>query len=100
MVDLYEEHGKPILTCKPVAVDDEYDRYGIVAGEKIDDTLMKMSHIVEKPGKNDAPSNLASVSSYLLSGKIFEYIDRAKASYDTSGEFLIQPIMQQMIDDG
>lgn len=100
MVDLYEQHGKPILTCKPVATDDEYDRYGIVAGEKIDDTLMNMSHIVEKPGKDDAPSNLASVSSYLLSGRIFEYIDRARTDYDTSGEFLIQPIMQQMIDDG
>lgn len=100
MVDLYQEHGKPILTCKPVAVDDEYDRYGIVAGEKIDNSLMNMSHIVEKPGKDNAPSNLASVSSYLLSGKIFSYIDQAKTTYDTSGEFLIQPIMQQMIDDG
>ena len=100
MVDLYEKHEKPILTCKPVVTDDEYERYGIVAGEKIDDTLMKMSHIVEKPGKDNAPSHLASVSSYLLSGKIFGYIEQAKKTYDASGEFLIQPIMQQMIDDG
>lgn len=100
MVKLYEKEQKPILTCKPVVSDDEYDRYGIVAGEKIDDTVMKMSHIVEKPGKDDAPSNLASVSSYLLSGKIFSYIEAAKRSYDGTGEFLIQPIMQQMINDG
>lgn len=100
MVDLYSEHQKPILTCKPVANDDEYDRYGIVAGEKIDESLMKMSHIVEKPGKDNAPSNLASVSSYLLSGKIFSYIDEAKQAYDGNDEFLIQPIMQKMIDDG
>ncbi|MFZ2544958.1 MAG: sugar phosphate nucleotidyltransferase [Candidatus Saccharimonadales bacterium] len=100
MVDLYAKHKKPILTCKPVSDDDEYDRYGIVAGEHIDDTLMKMSHIVEKPGKADAPSNLASVSSYLLRGEIFSYIDDAREDYDKSGEFLIQPIMQKMINDG
>lgn len=100
MVDLYAKHEKPILTCKPVVEDDEYDRYGIVAGEKLSDDIMKMSHIVEKPGKESAPSNLASVSSYLLSGEIFSYIEKAKGGYDGDGEFLIQPIMQQMIDDG
>lgn len=100
MMSLYEEHQKPVLTCKTVVDDDEYNRYGFVAGEELSDGLIKMSHIVEKPGKANAPSNLASVSSYLLTGKIFEYIDRAKEKYDDKGEFLLQPIMQQMIDDG
>lgn len=100
MVDLYEKHGKPVLTCKRVVEDDEYDRYGIVAGEELGDGLLKMSHIVEKPGKKETPSNLASVSSYLLEGSLFAYIDRAKETYDGSGEFNVQPIMQQMIDDG
>lgn len=101
MVDLYAEYQKAILTCKPVVVDEEYDRYGIVAGETISDGIMSMSHIVEKPGKDKAPSNLASVSSYLLTGEIFKYIDTARQEYDANGgEFLIQPIMQQMINDG
>ena len=100
MVELYGKHQKPVLTCKRVVEDDEYDRYGIVAGEKLSDGLRKMSHIVEKPGKDKAPSSLASVSSYLLEGSLFAYIDRAKETYDGKGEFNVQPIMQQMIDDG
>lgn len=100
MVDVYAEKQTPVLTCKRVATDDEYDRYGIVAGSEVGDGILKMSHIVEKPGKEKAPSNLASVSSYLLTGDIFNYIETAKESYDGSGEFNIQPIMQQMIDDG
>jgi len=100
MVDVFSEHGKPVLTCKPVLIDEEYDRYGIVAGETLSEGLMKLSHIVEKPGKEKAPSNLASVSSYLLPGQIFAYIDRARDEYDGKGEFLIQPVMQQMINDG
>jgi UTP--glucose-1-phosphate uridylyltransferase len=100
MVEVYSQHQKPVLTCKRVIDEDEYGRYGIVAGEEIGDGLLKMSHIVEKPGKDNAPSNMASVSSYLLEGSLFEYIDRAKETYDGNGEFNIQPIMQQMIDDG
>lgn len=100
MVSLYNEHQKPVLTCKRIADDAEYDRYGVVAGEELGDGLLKMSHIVEKPGKDSAPSNLASVSSYLLTGDIFNYLDKAKESYDGNGEFNIQPVMQQMIDDG
>lgn len=100
MVDAYAEHQSPVLTCKRVVTDDEYDRYGIVAGEEIGDGVLKMSHIVEKPGKAEAPSNLASVSSYLLTGDIFQYIEKAKESYAGDGEFNVQPIMQQMIDDG
>lgn len=100
MVEVYNRYQKPVLTCKRVLEDDEYDRYGIVAGEEMGDGLLKMSHIVEKPGKDNTPSNLASVSSYLLEGSLFEYIDRAKETYDGNGEFNIQPIMQKMIDDG
>lgn len=100
MIRVYEERESAVLTCKTVLSDDEYDRYGIVAGETISDGLMKMSHIVEKPGKDKTPSNLASVSSYLLSGALFPYLDKAKEEYDNNGEFHIQPIMQRMINDG
>jgi UTP--glucose-1-phosphate uridylyltransferase len=100
MMKVYEERQTAVLTCKKVLTDDEYDRYGIVAGEKIDDGLMKMSHIVEKPGKDKTPSDLASVSSYILTGELFSYLEKAKDAFGGDGEFMIQPIMQQMIDDG
>lgn len=100
MIEAYKEHGSAILTCKTVLNEDEYDRYGIVAGETLEDGLMKMSHIVEKPGKDKAPSNLASVSSYLLTGELFSYLEKAKDAHQNDSEFMIQPIMQEMIDDG
>lgn len=100
MVEVYNKYNAPVFTCKRVVSDGEYDRYGIVAGDQVENGLMKISRIIEKPGKKDAPSNLASVSSYLLTGKLFSYLEEAKASYDGTGEFTIQPIMQRMIDEG
>ena len=101
MMDVHEKNnGGAVLSCKKVATDAEYDRYGIAAGTTVEDGLIKMSHIVEKPGKADAPSDLASVSSYLLNGNFFSYLEEAQQTYDGVGEFTFQPIMQKMIDEG
>lgn len=100
MVDLYEQRGGAVLSCKRVVADEEYERYGIAAGEELEPGLIKVSHVVEKPGKDAAPSNLASVSSYLLEGKFFAYLEEARETYTGESEFIFQPIMQRMIDDG
>lgn len=100
MIDVYQKYDGAVLSCKKVLTDKEYDRYGIAGGETLRDGLIKISHIVEKPGKNDAPSNLASVSSYVLTGAFFDYLEVAQREFDGVGEFTFQPIMQKMINDG
>lgn len=100
MINVYNQRNGAVLSCKKVLTDKEYEKYGIAAGEIIEDGLIKMSRIVEKPGKNNAPSDLASVSSYILSGEFFDYLEKAQAEFNGEGEFTFQPIMQQMINDG
>jgi UTP--glucose-1-phosphate uridylyltransferase len=101
MIDVHMQHdGGAVFSCKKVVDEKEYDRYGFAAGETIQDGLIKMSHIVEKPGKANTPSDLASVSSYLLNGTFFDYLETAQSEFDGVGEFTFQPITQKMIDDG
>lgn len=100
MIEASSTYDGAVLSCKKAETDDEYSRYGFVSGETVGDGVLKMSHIVEKPGKDAAPSPLASVSSYLLPGSFFTYLEKAESSYAGAGEFTFQPIMQAMIDDG
>ena len=99
MIDTYMTHGGGVFACKKAVDDAEYDAYGFADGEIVEDGLMKMSKIAEKPGKENAPSDLASVSGYLLPAEIMRYIERAEHNPD-NGEFTFQPFVQQMIDDG
>jgi UTP--glucose-1-phosphate uridylyltransferase len=99
LIDVYNRYNGSVFACKMVKDEAEYDRYGIVAGKELADGLRFVDSVVEKPGKAAAPSNLASVSGYLLMPEIFPYLDKAIESYE-SGELMIQPIMQAMIDDG
>lgn len=100
MIEASESLHGAVLSCKKITDDSEFDRYGVINGQQIKDGVIKMTNIVEKPGKTNAPSDLASVSSYLLPGEIFGYLEKAKEKFDSHGEFTIQPIMQEMIDDG
>ncbi len=100
MIQAAERLSGAVLSCKKIVDDAEFDRYGVVNGQQVEDGVIKMSNIIEKPGKANAPSDLASVSSYLLPGEFFGYLERARQSFNGHGEFTVQPIMQKMIDDG
>lgn len=98
LIETYQKYEGSVLACKKVASDADYSKYGIVAGEQYDDATVKVATVDEKPGKEAAKSDLASVSGYLLEPSILKYIEEAAKTH-TDGEFMIQPIMQQMIND-
>lgn len=99
LIEVYEEYQSSVFACKKVINDVEYDRYGIAAGENIDENTIKMSTIIEKPGKQNAPSDMASVSGYLFTPDVIKYVEKAAESH-TDGELMLQPIVQKMIDEG
>lgn len=99
LIAAFEQYGGGVFACKTAVRDEEYDQYGFAAGESVDDHTIKMSSIIEKPGKEKAPSNLASVSNYLLPAELIDYVKKA-ATLHSDGEFTFQPMVQQMIEDG
>jgi UTP--glucose-1-phosphate uridylyltransferase len=84
MVDVYATYGGSVLGVEHVPAQDT-DRYGIVSVETaVAPRIGKMSHIVEKPKPDKAPSTLAVVGRYLLSPSIFD--DLAKIGKGAGGE--------------
>lgn len=99
LVAVHEKTGANVLACKTVTDPDEYGRYGIVAGDAVEDGLVRISRIVEKPGVPIAEPDLASTGGYLLTPDIFPYLEKYAAKHK-NGELMIQPVMQAMMDDG
>lgn len=100
MIDKYHETGSSVICCMEATKDADYDRYGFVAGEEIEEGLIRVSSITEKPGKQNAPSNLASVSAYLFNPEYFKYLNSSLGDIPEGSEFMIQPAMCDMIADG
>ena len=102
MIDIYNEFGSSVITSVKRDGDEDYKRYGYVAGNEIRPGLIDMTTIVEKPGSRDqAPSDLASVSGYVFEPLLIDYLQKQLDTYDPEqGEFMIQDSMQKMIEDG
>ena len=73
--DAYMKTGKSVIPLMEIDTIDS-DKYGMaVADDKLDDSTFKISGLIEKPGKENTPSNLASLGGYLLTPDILPIIE-------------------------
>jgi len=97
MVQVYAKYR-----CSIVAVEEvprqEVNRYGIVAGQAIDDNHMMIHSMVEKPEADVAPSNLAIIGRYILTPDIFETLRHTEPG--KGGEVQITDALQQQAKQG
>ena len=75
MVKIYEQNP----TCCIVAVEEipleDTNKYGVIAGKKQSENIIKVNNMVEKPEPKDAPSNLAIIGRYILTPEIFDVLE-------------------------
>ncbi len=72
MVEAYNKVGGNIIAVEPT---DTPERYGVITPESRDGRLIKMKGMVEKPKREDAPSNLFISGRYILQPEIFELLE-------------------------
>ena len=73
MVEQYDEWRASIIAVQEVPAE-HTRRYGIVAGTEVNERLMDISRIVEKPAPADAPSRLGVAGRYILTPGVFDEI--------------------------
>jgi UTP--glucose-1-phosphate uridylyltransferase len=78
MAGVYENEGCSVLAVQNVALE-QTRQYGIVSASAYAENLELVSGIVEKPAPEVAPSTLAVVGRYVLTGAIFEHLQNLGA---------------------
>ncbi|MFV5938106.1 UTP--glucose-1-phosphate uridylyltransferase GalU [Mammaliicoccus sciuri] len=74
LMEQYEATGKSVIGVQTVP-ETETHRYGIIEPKSQDERLYEVNRFVEKPEQGTAPSNLAIMGRYVLSPKIFDYLE-------------------------
>lgn len=73
MVDVYKEVGGNILALTEVPMT-EVHKYGVISIKEKKGKLFDINGMVEKPKKEDAPSNLSITGRYILQPEVFDYL--------------------------
>lgn len=71
MLEVYREHGGSVLALMEVP-DSDVSKYGIAQVSA--NPPLRVTDLVEKPSKADAPSNLAIIGRYILAPEIFSVL--------------------------
>ncbi len=95
MLDAYQKHGGNVIAVEEVAPD-QVSRYGIVGVGEEDETGFKITQMVEKPKRDDAPSNLFISGRYILQPEIFDLLDDQEPG--TGGEIQITDAMKRLAE--
>ncbi|HEC1727002.1 TPA: UTP--glucose-1-phosphate uridylyltransferase GalU [Campylobacter lari] len=78
MVKIYEKYRCSVIAVMEVEAD-QVSNYGVIAGNAVEENLIMVNSMVEKPDPKDAPSNLAIIGRYILTPDIFGILENTKA---------------------
>jgi UTP--glucose-1-phosphate uridylyltransferase len=100
LIDIYEKYGGSVLAGIRANSDEDYNRYGFAGGREVEPGVIKADVIIEKPGKANAPSDLATVSGFLFTPDIFKYLETAKSNLKEGEELYYNDGLKLMLADG
>ena len=83
MLKVHENTGGGVVAVEPMPWERVHN-YGVVDATPVDDRVHQIQGLVEKPTRQEAPSNLTIVGRYILPPEIFDHLRRTPPG--TNGE--------------
>ena len=96
MIETYGQYGRSVVALKEFPVEDMVS-YGCVKPEIINDGLVRVLDIVEKPQPAEAPSNMAVMGRYVFTPEIFDQLE--KVTPGVGGELQLTDAIAMLLAD-
>jgi UTP--glucose-1-phosphate uridylyltransferase len=97
MVDVFERVNGPVLAVERVPRD-QISNYGVIAPDpsaNLGPGVYRVMDLVEKPSRNEAPSDLAIIGRYILTPDIFPALAATKS--DRTGEIQLTNGLRELL---
>ena len=97
MIDVFDEvaesRSSPSSKCRY----EDVSSYGIVDAEEVRPGVYKIRDLVEKPPRDEAPSNLAIIGRYILTPDIFPALE--ETAKDRTGEIQLTNGLRRLLKE-
>lgn len=91
MIELHERYGSSVLSLF-VSPPEQISSFGVAAVEDIENDVVKVNFLVEKPKREEAPSDLAVAGRYVLTPDIFALLEETRPG--AGGEIQVTDALQ------
>lgn len=99
LLAVYDRYGCSCLGSIRARNDADYNRYGFAGGKEVEPGILDVDRIIEKPGKAEAPSDLANVSGFVFTPDIFGYLEKAQKQLKPGEELWYNDAIKLMLGD-
>lgn len=96
MMEQFDKYQSSILGVQTVAKE-AVSKYGIIAGNQVEDRVYKVDDMVEKPKMEEAPSQVAVLGRYIITPEIFDYLETQGAG--CGGEIQLTDALKRLAKD-
>ena len=96
MIEVHEEVQGPVILVERVRPED-ISNYGVIAAETIRPGVYQVTDLVEKPPREQAPSDLAIIGRYILTPDAFGALRATRE--DRSGEIQLTNGLKRLLKD-
>ena len=96
MMEVYEKYNASILGVQTVDRND-VNKYGIVDGIQLDNRIFEVKNMIEKPSTNEAPTNVAVLGRYIITPRIFDYLE--KQEIGAGGEIQLTDALNKLAQE-
>ena len=93
LMDQYEKVKASVIGVEEVDSENIH-RYGVIDPVRLDSNLIKVNKFVEKPSREEAPSNLAIIGRYILTPEIFSFLE--EKSIGKGGEIQLTDAIEKL----
>jgi UTP--glucose-1-phosphate uridylyltransferase len=94
VISVFEEMQGPVLAIEEVPRD-SVSSYGIIDAEEVRPGVYRIRDMIEKPPRDEAPSNLAIIGRYVLTPDIFPALAATKS--DRTGEIQLTNGLRELL---
>jgi UTP--glucose-1-phosphate uridylyltransferase len=96
MINLYRRYGKSVIVLTKVPRE-EVSKYGIAKVRHIDNKVLLIEDIVEKPSPEEAPSQYAVVGRYLFTPTLWKKLEKTPPG--KGGEIQLTDAIKDLLND-
>jgi UTP--glucose-1-phosphate uridylyltransferase len=96
LIDLHDRYNETVVALERVDPA-RVERYGVIGGKCMGEGLYLIEKLVEKPRRDQAPSDLAIAARYVFTPSILGYIEQTPPG--RNGEIQLTDAMQLMLKD-
>jgi UTP--glucose-1-phosphate uridylyltransferase len=94
LLQVYRQYGGSVIAATE-APDEIVHTKGIIGGTEVGEGVYSVDALVEKPSREEAPSNLAIVGRYILDNGVFDYLNEERTG--AGGEIQITDAIASLI---